>query len=151
MLTRRSKYGIKALQMLAEQAGAGPVLIADLAEEQQIPKKFLEAILLDLKNHGLLESRKGKGGGYLLRRDPRDITVGDVIRLLDGPLALVPCASQTAYAPCRECVDEATCSIRWVMKRVRDATAEILDQTTLAALNQHGRSRQDRRVRPKKH
>ena len=137
MLTRKSKYAIKALLTLAEQPDRRPVLIADLAEDQRIPRKFLEAILLDLKRHGLLQSKKGKGGGYLLRRDPRDITVGEVIRLLDGPLALVPCASQTAYVPCEECVDVATCRVRLIMKDVRDATAQILDRTTLLGLNKH--------------
>jgi Rrf2 family protein len=135
MLTKKSKYALKALLVLAEEADAGPVHVADLAERERIPKKFLEAILLDLKRHGLLQSKKGKGGGYSLRRDPNEITVGQVIRLLDGPLALVPCASQTAYMPCAECVDEATCGVRWAMKEVRDATSKILDHTTLSNLN----------------
>ena len=121
--------------MLAEEDGNGPILVADLAERQRLPRKFLEAILLDLKRHGLLMSKKGKGGGYALRRDPKEITLGQVIRLLDGPLALVPCVSQTAYKPCDECVDERTCGVRLAMKEVRDVTAEILDHTTLDGLN----------------
>ena len=137
MLTRKSKYAIKALLMLAEQPDDAPVLIADLAKDERIPKKFLEAILLDLKRGGLLHSKKGKGGGYFLRRNPREITIGQVIRLLDGPLALVPCASQTAYVPCEECVDVETCRVRLIMKDVRDATAHILDRTTLTGLNRH--------------
>ena len=136
MLTRKSKYGLKALLLLAADAGRGPVLVAELAEREQIPKKFLEAILLDLKRHGLVHSKKGKGGGYLLSRRPADITIGQVIRVLDGPLALVPCASQTAYRRCEECIDEQTCGVRQAMKEVRDATARILDNTTLAGLNQ---------------
>ena len=135
MLTRKSKYGLKAMLSLAEQATRRPVLIADMADRQQLPKKFLEAIVLELKRHGLLGSKKGKGGGYFLGRDPSEITVGQVIRVLDGPLALIPCVSQTAYMKCDECVDEQTCGIRLVMKEVRDATAHILDNTSLVNLN----------------
>ena len=122
--------------ILAEEAGRGPVLVADLASRQQLPKKFLEAILLELKRHGLLHSKKGKGGGYLLSRDPAEITLGAVIRVLDGPLALIPCVSQTAYMKCEECLNENTCGVRLAMKEVRDATADILDHMTLAGLNQ---------------
>ena len=135
MLTRKSKYGVKAMLFLAEQSARRPVLIADMAEREQLPKKFLEAILLELKRHGLLGSKKGKGGGYFLGRDPSEITLGQVIRILDGPLALIPCVSQTAYMKCDECVDEQTCGIRLVMKEVRDATAHILDNTSLVNLN----------------
>lgn len=149
MLTKKSKYGLKALLILAEHAGRGPMLVADLAERERIPKKFLEAILLDLKHHGLLQSKKGKGGGYFLRGAPEAITIGQVIRVLDGPLALVPCASQTAYMPCDDCLDEQACGIRWAMKEVRDATAKILDNTTLTALNTQvsGRTAVRRRTR----
>ena len=148
VLSRKSKYGLKALLLLARQAGRGPVLISELADRDAIPKKFLEAILLDLKRHGLVESKKGKGGGYFLRRGPAEVTCGDVIRALEGPLALVPCVSQTAYLPCADCVDEATCGVRLAMKEVRDATARILDNTTLADINaQLGRNRQSGRKR----
>ena len=135
MLTRKSKYGLKAVLDLAEHAGEGPVLVADLAERQRIPKKFLEAILVELKRHGILHSKKGKGGGYLLSKSPDLITIGQVVRALGGPLALVPCVSQTAYRRCDECLDEATCGIRTAMAEVRDATAKILDNTSLSALN----------------
>ena len=135
MLSRKSKYGLKALLVLAREAGHGPVLIAELASREAIPKKFLEAILLELKRHGVVQSRKGKGGGYFLLRGPADITFGEVIRVLDGPLAAVPCVSQTAYMRCAECIDEPTCGVRLAMKQVRDATARILDHTTLAAVN----------------
>lgn len=135
MLSRKSKYGLKALLVLAREAGRGPVLISALADREAIPKKFLEAILLELKRHGLVHSRKGKGGGYFLGRRPAEITFGQVIRVLDGPLAAVPCVSQTAYMRCAECLDEATCGVRLAMKEVRDATAEILDHTTLADVN----------------
>lgn len=135
MLSRKSKYGLKALLALARSAGRGPVLISELASQDAIPRKFLEAILLDLKRHGLVQSQKGKGGGYYLRRDPSQVTFGDVIRALEGPLALVPCVSQTAYMKCVECVDEPTCAVRMAMQEVRDATARILDNTTLAEMN----------------
>lgn len=126
---------MKALLLLAQESGRGPVLISRLAERDGLPHKFLEAILLDLKRHGLVESRKGKGGGYYLLRKPEEITFGEVIRVLEGPLALVPCVSQTAYRPCVECVDEATCGVRLAMQQVRDATADILDGTTLSDIN----------------
>jgi Rrf2 family protein len=135
VLTRKSKYGLRAVLDLAEHAGQGPVLVADLATRQRIPKKFLEAILVELKRHGLLHSKKGKGGGYVLSRSPDLITVGQIVRALGGPLALVPCVSQTAYRRCDECIDEATCGIRKAMSEVRDATAQILDNKSLSALN----------------
>ena len=135
MLSRKSKYGLKALLTLAREGSRGPILISELAERDAIPKKFLEAILLELKHHGLVDSRKGKGGGYFLRRKPEEITFGAVIRVLEGPLAAVPCVSQTAYMKCAECVDEKTCGVRVAMKEVRDATAKILDNTTLADIN----------------
>jgi Rrf2 family protein len=135
VLSKKSKYGLKALLVLAQEAGRGPVLVSDLAEREGLPKKFLEAILLELKRHGLLQSKKGKGGGYFLSRKPSEVTVGQVIRVLEGPLALIPCVSQTAYMKCEECVNEQACGIRLVMKDVRDATARILDSTSLAQLN----------------
>lgn len=110
------------------------MLIREIAETERLPRKFLEAILLELKGAGILHSRPGKGGGYTLNRPPRTITLGRVIRLIDGPLAPLPCVSQTAYAPCKDCLDEKTCGIRAVMKQVRDATAQVLDETTFADL-----------------
>ena len=150
MLTRKSKYGLKALLVLAEAPEGGPMLISELAERQRMPKKFLEAILLELKRAGLLHSKKGKGGGNVLGRKPTEITVGQVIRVLEGPLALTPCVSQTAYRRCEECPDEDACGVRLAMKEVRDATARILDNTTLASLNvQVGRAgRKTSRKRP---
>jgi len=132
MLSMKAKYGLRALLYLAKQPDHVPVLISELAEKESIPKKFLELILLDLKNHGVLQSKKGKGGGYFLRKKPEAIKLGRVIRVLDGPLAPVPCVSQTAYSPCDECEDEKSCGIRLVMKEVRDAMANILDNTSLA-------------------
>jgi Rrf2 family protein len=134
MLSKKAKYAIKALLALADNDGEEPVRIADLARAEQIPPKFLELILLGLKNHGLLLSRKGKGGGYRLARDPAEISLGQIVRLFDGPLAPVPCASQTAYVRCADCRNEAVCGVHLAMKEVRDATAKILDGTSLAAL-----------------
>jgi Rrf2 family protein len=143
VLSRKSKYGLKALLVLAREEGRGPVLVSELADRDAIPRKFLEAILLDLKRHGLVQSKKGKGGGYFLRQRPDEITFGSVIRALEGPLALVPCVSQTAYVRCTDCVDEQTCGVRVAMRDVRDATSRILDHTTLAGINSKvGRRRQ---------
>jgi Rrf2 family protein len=146
-MTNKSKYGLKALLVLAQEAGRGPVLVADLAEREAIPRKFLETILLELKHRGVVQSRKGRGGGYFLRRKPSEVTFGEVIRVLEGPLAAVPCVSQTAYMKCAECVDEQTCGVRLAMKVVRDATARILDHTTLADVNARiGRRRRQARA-----
>lgn len=134
MLSKKAKYAIKALLALADGGRDAPVRIADLALKEHIPPKFLEAILLGLKNQGILQSRKGKGGGYLLARDPADIYLGQIVRMFDGPLAPVPCASQTAYVPCADCRNEAVCGVHLAMKEVRDATAKILDGTSLASL-----------------
>jgi Rrf2 family protein len=131
MLSKKAKYALQACLALAAEPTTRPVLISDIAEKDGIPKKFLEIILLDLRNAGLLASRKGKGGGYFLARTPQAITIGQIVRLMDGPLAPVPCVSQTAYQPCADCHNERTCGIRMVMKEVRDAIAGILDQTSL--------------------
>src|SRR5688572_847869 len=125
---------------LAADVNRGPVQASELAEKQRLPRKFLEAILLELKRHGLVDSKKGRGGGYVLSRKPGDITVGQIVRVLEGPLALTPCVSQTAYRRCEECIDEETCGIRLAMKEVRDATAHILDNTTLAGLTARTRA-----------
>ena len=131
MLSKKTKYGLQALLFLAREYGEGPVLISELAQRERIPKKFLEYILLQLKNAGVLQSRKGKGGGYSLAKPPAEISVGRAVRILEGPLAPVPCVSVMAYEKCPECLDEQTCGIRLVMKDVRDAIAEILDHTSL--------------------
>ncbi len=135
MLSKKAKYAIKALLALANHQRDEPMRIADLARDEHIPPKFLELILLGLKNQGILQSRKGKGGGYLLARDPADIRLGQIVRMFDGPLAPVPCASQTAYVACADCPDQAVCGVHLAMKEVRDATAKILDGTTLASLH----------------
>ncbi len=132
MLSNKTKYALKALQVLTKEYGQGPVLISEIARRENIPPKFLELILLELKNQGILQSKKGKGGGYFLARQPHLVSVGQVVRVIEGPLAPLPCVSRTSYMRCRECRDERTCGIRLVMKDVRDATARILDSTTLA-------------------
>jgi Rrf2 family protein len=132
MLSRKSKYALKALLVLTEEYGKDALLISDIAEREKIPKRFLELILLELKNHGILRSKKGKGGGYALNKTPTAISVGQVLRMIEGTLAPLPCVSKTSYERCEECKDERTCGIRILMKDVRDATARILDSTSLA-------------------
>jgi Rrf2 family protein len=134
MLSHKAKYALKALMVLAKEYGQGPVLISDIAQREGVPRKFLELILLELKNQGLLQSKKGKGGGYQLARPPQLIPVGEVLRSVDGPIGLLPCVSKTAYARCEECHDERTCGIRLIMKDVRDSASRILDMTSLADL-----------------
>jgi Rrf2 family protein len=131
-LSKKTQYSLRALYALGRHYGSGPVLIAKIAQEEVIPLEFLEKLLLDLKNAGFLDSRKGRRGGYLLARSPEQITVGAVIRSIEGPLAPLPCASETAFRKCDECVDIATCGTRIVMRQVRDAIAGILDNTTIA-------------------
>ena len=133
-LSKRTQYSLRALYALARDYGKGPTLISDLAEEESIPKKFLEQILLSLKGLGLVTSKKGKGGGYMLVHPPDQITIATVIRMIDGPLAPLPCASETRFRKCDECVDIQTCGTRIVMRQVRDAMAAILDETTLAMI-----------------
>jgi Rrf2 family protein len=132
MLSMKAKYGLLAVLSLARESDKKLVLISELAEKENIPKKFLEQILRELKNQGILESKVGKGGGYYLNKSPQSITIGQIIRTIDGTLSPVFCVSQTAYAKCKECHDEHSCAIRLVMKDVRDAIANILDKTTLA-------------------
>ena len=133
-ISKRTQYGLKAVIALGRRYGEGPVLIATLSTEETIPLKFLEGILLDLKGRGVLESKKGKGGGYQLSRPPSTITIGSIIRLLEGPLAPLPCASETAFKPCEECQDIEHCGTRIIMRQVRDAIADVLDKTTLTDL-----------------
>jgi Rrf2 family protein len=130
-LSKRTQYSLRALYALTRNYGAGPLLITNLARDEAIPKKFLEQILLAMKSAGFVASKKGKGGGYILAQPPQKITIGAVIRALEGPLAPLPCASETRFRKCDECVDIQTCGTRIVMRRVRDATAAILDETTL--------------------
>jgi len=133
-ISKRTQYGLKAVIALGRRYGEGPVLIASLAAGENIPLKFLEGILLDVKGRGVLESKKGKGGSYQLNRPPSTITIGSIIRLLEGPLAPLPCASETAFKACDECQDIEHCGTRMIMRQVRDGIAAVLDKTTLADL-----------------
>jgi len=132
MLSQKAKYALKAMLMLAEQEEGVLLQTPEIAEAQKIPRKFLELILLDLKNRGYVHSQRGKHGGYVLGKPAGEITFGQIVRLMDGPLAPIPCASLTAYRRCADCRDEKTCAIRKVMREVRDAVAGVLDHVSLA-------------------
>ncbi|WP_130734271.1 Rrf2 family transcriptional regulator [Flavobacterium sp. J27] len=131
MLSRKTKYGIKALIYIAKQDDLMPVLISEISEKENISKKFLEAILLDLKKIGLVGSKKGKGGGYYLLKNPKDISVATIIRFLDGPIALLPCVSLNFYEKCDDCPSEETCSLNKLMIQVRDNALNVLEKKTL--------------------
>ena len=137
MISQRAKYALRALVALVKAPPESSLMISEISKAQAIPKKFLEQILLSLKNKGILHSKKGRGGGYSLGRPPDRVSLGEVIRTLDGSLAPVPCVSQSAYRTCEECHDEATCGIRAVMQSVRDSTAQILDRESLANMLKH--------------
>jgi Rrf2 family protein len=132
MLSQKTRYALRALLYLAEAEPGRSVQVADIAATQQVPRKYLELILLDLKKARMVTSRRGPGGGYVLARAPADISFAEVVRLMDGPIALVPCASLNFYARCGDCHDEATCAIRRVMAEVRDQADRILSGTTIA-------------------
>ena len=132
MLSQKARYALHALIVLAEHPGEEPLQIAAIAEEARVPRKFLEAILVDLKKRGIVKSTRGRSGGYLIGKPAKDISFADVIRVMDGPLALAPCVSVTAYHKCEDCVDEATCAIRKVLLAARDATAQVLESRTIA-------------------
>ena len=134
MLSKKAKYAIRAMIHLAARQGKGPVMIKAIASEERIPKKFLEAILVDLKNGGMLKSRAGKGGGYEMAKAAADVNLGEIIRQIEGPLALTPCASKTAFSLCDDCPTEKFCTIQVVMREVRDETARILEGKTLESL-----------------
>jgi Rrf2 family protein len=134
MLTKKGKYGLKAAVHLARLPVGQSVFVADLAEANMIPKKFLDAILGELRNAGMLHSKKGKGGGYMLAKPAESIVVGDIIRVLDGPLAPISCASTSAYRRCDDCSDEKACSVRLIMLDVRNAITEVLDRRSLAEM-----------------
>jgi len=135
MLSKKTKYGIKALVYLAKQEDRIPVQISVISESENISRKFLESILLTLKKNGVLGSKKGKGGGYYLLKDPKDIPMTTVMRLLEGPIAMVPCVSLNFYEKCDDCPDENVCAVHNLMLKVRDNTLDIFRNTTLADLS----------------
>ncbi len=134
MLTKKTKYGLKALANIAKRKDDGPVSVESISLSENISHKFLESILLTLKKGGILSSKKGKGGGYYLRLSPKEIKMVDVIRLLEGPIAMLPCVSLNFYEKCDDCVDEDSCSVHKLMIQVRDNTLEVLGNNTLADL-----------------
>ncbi|RKD16362.1 Rrf2 family transcriptional regulator [Pelobium manganitolerans] len=134
MLTKRTKYAIKALIALAKNAENKPMLIVDIAKSEKLPKRFLESILLDLKRAKLLGSKMGAGGGYFLMKPAKEIMVSEIIRCFDGPIALLPCVSINFYQRCEECEDELNCSIREMAQKVRDASIGIMENTSIADL-----------------
>jgi Rrf2 family protein len=135
MLSSKAKYAVRAATMLAERADSEPwTHTAEIAARERIPRKFLEAILVQLRDHGIVESRRGSHGGHHLSREPSEFSVADIIRIFDGPLALTPCASVTRFRPCTDCVDIAECRLQHVMRQARDAVAEVLENCSLAEL-----------------
>lgn len=132
MLSKKTKYAIKALIVLGRNYGNEPMQILRIAEAENIPKKFLEQILLEMRNAGILYSKKGAGGGYSLNKDPQDIRLSQVMRLIDGPIALLPCVSLNFYRSCDECKSEQVCGIRDTFVDVRNAMLQILNDTSIA-------------------
>ena len=130
MLSKKTQYGLKALGYLASRYGQGPILISEIAKKKKIPIKFLESILLQLKNKGVLDSKKGKGGGYFLANAPKKTSLAFAIRIVDGPIAMIPCVSLNFYEKCKDC-NEATCGLIKAMAFTRDATLKILEKKTL--------------------
>lgn len=133
MISKKTKYGLKALGYLAEQHGNGPVLIAEIAEKRKIPIKFLENILLLLKKQGILDSKKGKGGGYMLAAHPKKTTLAAVYRIIEGPIAMMPCVSLNFYEKCKDC-NEKHCGLNRIMILTRDANLKILEKKTIQDL-----------------
>lgn len=138
MLTKKAKYGLKAMAFLARLPEGRSAYVADIAEAAGAPKKFLDAILGELRNAGMLWSKKGKTGGYMLAKRPREIPVGSILRVLDGPLAPIGCASRSAFSACQDCEDQDRCEVRLVMLEVREAIANVLDRTTLEEMSELG-------------
>ncbi|GAC1421624.1 MAG: Rrf2 family transcriptional regulator [Flavisolibacter sp.] len=133
MLSRKAQYAFRALTLLVDKYQEGPVLISEIAKKKRIPVKFLENILLELKRGGILDSKKGKGGGYFIKGDPEKTTIAYIIRIVDGPIALLPCVSLNFYERCKNC-DEKNCGIHNIMLKVRDSTLNVLEKKTLKDL-----------------
>jgi len=141
IVSKKTQYSLRALCLLAANHGQGPILISALAERGRIPRKFLAQILLTLKSGGAVKSKTGRGGGYQLGRPPSQITIGSIVRLIDGSLAPLPCASETEFRPCEECIALEECGTRLLMLEIRAAAARILDNTTLADVCQMARNK----------
>tara|TARA_R110002050_G_scaffold94765_3_gene197299 strand:+ start:31293 stop:31706 length:414 start_codon:yes stop_codon:yes gene_type:complete len=135
MLSKKTKYGLKALTFIARSEGDLPVQVGAIAKSEQIPQKFLESILLTLRKAGVLGSKKGKHGGYYLRKEPSEILMTEVMRVLEGPIAMVPCVSLNFYEKCDDCPNEDLCSVNKLMIQVRDSTLKVFKNTTLADLS----------------
>ena len=133
MLTKKSQYAFQALSYLANKSTDTPVLISEIADKKKIPLKFLESILLQLKKSGILDSKKGKGGGYFFKEDPKNVTMSSIIRLMDGPIAMLPCVSLNFYETCENC-NENHCGLHDALIEVRDATLKVMDNKTLEDL-----------------
>jgi len=140
MLSKKTQYSIYALIHLAREYNKGPVLISQISKEELLPKKFLETILLDLKNFGIVNSKKGKGGGYYLIKKPEEINLADIIRHFDGAIALLPCVSHNYYETCEHCKDELTCGFRFKINELRDINDKFLKNTTIADILRKGNS-----------
>ena len=136
MLSKKTQYGLKALGYLAARYGKGPVLISDIATGKKIPVKFLESILLLLKQNDILASKKGKGGGYFLTASPKEFSLAAALRIIEGPIALLPCVSLNFYEKCADC-DETACALNKVMCIARDATLKVFEKKTLQDLIDH--------------
>jgi Rrf2 family protein len=152
MLSSKAKYALRALLVLADNARGGAwVQTGEVAEREQVPRKFLEAIFVQLRDHGVIESRRGAQGGHRLLREPSAVSIADIIRIVDGPLAPTPCASRTRFRPCPDCVDISECRLQPLMQRARDAVAEVLENCSLAQLPLRRKAGKTRRLPKPEH
>jgi Rrf2 family protein len=150
MLSKKAQYAFYALKYLSINADKGPVLIGEIAEAEKLPRKFLETILLDLKNMGVVSSKKGKGGGYYMIKKASDITFADVVRYFDGAIALLPCATYNYYERCSQCRDENTCGMRSVVKAIRDETVNVMKTFSIQDIITHENSLTEKQGRSKR-
>jgi len=150
MLSKKAQYAFYALKFLAENTDKGPILIGEIAEAEKLPKKFLETILLDLKNMGVVSSKKGKGGGYYMIKKAEDITIADVVRYFDGAIALLPCATYNYYEKCSQCRDEECCGMRSVVKAIRDETVNVMKMFSIQDILLHEKKLKQAKLKLKK-
>ena len=135
MISKKCKYALKALLYISKNSGEKAILTSSIARDENIPRKFLESILRNLRNNQILHSKRGKEGGFLLLRDPKEIYIVEIMRIMDGPVAMLPCVSLNYYQSCEEC-DEKSCAIKGIFENIRDKTLEVLGGTSLHDLNQ---------------